>query len=199
MSETKSNHNFNLIASIIRDRRTTKAAAMNGNLIADSTIETLVELADYAPTHARTEPWRFYIYKGDSLQQFCNDHAQLYWDNTAEENRKQQTFDNLAHAGDMASHLVIAVMRRTPEAKIPMMEEYAATSAAVQNMLIGAEALGLAAIWNTGGMALKPAMKTYLGLKEDDIVVGFLYLGFTDQPKREPVRNIPLSEKIIWS
>ncbi|WP_118972531.1 nitroreductase family protein [Taibaiella koreensis] len=193
------NQDFETVARIIKDRRTTKAAAMNGQLIPDTIIQQLLQLADYAPTHARTEPWRFFVYAGASLKQFCQDHAQLYWDHTAEENRKEQTFENLAHAGDMASHLVITVMRRTPEAKIPMMEEYAATSAAVQNVLLGAEALGLAAIWNTGGMALKPAMKAYLKLQEEDQVVSFMYLGYSDQPRKEAVRNIPLDEKIVWA
>jgi nitroreductase len=193
------NNNFDTIAHIIRNRRTTKAAAMNGNAIPDEVIGQLTELADYAPTHGRTEPWRFFIYKGESLAKFCSDHAQLYWDNTAEEVRKQQTFDNLLHAGDMVSHLVVAVMKRTPETKIPLMEEYAATSAAVQNILIGAEAYGLAAIWNTGGMALKQPMKDYLSLQADDIVVGFIYLGYTDQPVKDAVRNIPLSEKVKWA
>jgi nitroreductase len=191
--------NFEQIANVIRDRRTTKPGAMNGAPIADSTINQLLELADYAPTHGRTEPWRFFVYKGEALKNFCKDHAELYWANTAEENRKQQTYDNLEHMGDMASNLVIAVMRRTPETKIPFLEEYAATSAAIQNVLIGAEAMGLATMWSTGGMALKPAMKQYLNLKEEDEVVGFLYLGHTDQPKREPVRNIPLAEKIVWA
>jgi nitroreductase len=192
-------HNFEQIANVIRDRRTIKAAAMNGSQIADSTINQLLALADYAPTHGRTEPWRFFVYTGESLKKFCKDHADLYWNNTSEENRKQQTYDNLEHAGDMASHLVIAVMRRTPETKIPFLEEYAATSAAIQNVLIGVEAMGLAAIWNTGGMALKPAMKQYLNLKEDDEVVGFLYLGHTDEPKKEAVRKIPIEEKIVWA
>lgn len=193
------NPDFETIARIIRDRRTTKAAAMNGNKIPDSTIQQLLQLADYAPTHGRTEPWRFFVYHGEALHRFCNDHAQLYWDNTSEENRKQQTFDNLAHAGDMVSHLIVTVMRRTPETKIPLMEELAATAAAMQNMLLGAEAMGIAAIWNTGGMALKQPMKDYLSLKEEDQVVGFLYLGFTDQPRKEAVRNIPIGEKIVWA
>ncbi len=193
------NPDFETVARIIRDRRTTKAAAMNGNTIPDSTIQQLLQLADYAPTHGRTEPWRFFVYQGAALTGFCKDHAQLYWDNTSEESRKEQTFENLAHAGDMASHLIIAVMRRTPETKIPVMEEYAATAAAVQNILLGAEAMGIAAIWNTGGMALKPAMKDYLKLKEEDYVVGFLYLGFSDQPRKEAVRNIPIAEKIVWA
>lgn len=193
------NQDFETVARIIRDRRTIKAAAMNGQSIPDTTIQQLLQLADYAPTHARTEPWRFFVYSGEALKQFCQDHARLYWENTPEETRKQQTFDNLAQAGDMVSHLVITAMRRTPEAKIPAMEELAATAAAVQNVLLGAEAMGIAAIWNTGGMALKPAMKDYLKLQADDQVVGFLYLGYSDQPRKEAVRSIPLDEKIVWA
>lgn len=196
---TEMNPDFETIARVIRERRTTKAAAMNGKSIPDAMVQQLLQLADYAPTHGRTEPWRFFVYQGEGLTRFCNDHARLYWEHTAEETRKQQTFDNLAHAGDMASHLVAAVMRRTPETKIPMMEEYAATAAAIQNILLGAEALGIAAIWNTGGMALKQPMKSYLQLQEEDLVVGLLYLGFTDQPRKEAVRNIPVSDKTVWS
>lgn len=193
------NSQFEQVEKTIRNRRTTKAAAMNGRKIEKETMQQLLALADFAPTHARTEPWRFVVYTGDSLKSFCKDHANLYWENTAEENRKQASYDNFEHMGDMASHLVIAIMRRTPEAKIPKLEEYAATSAAIQNVLLGAEALDIAAFWSTGGMALKPAMKQYLNLQEEDEVLGFLYLGYTDQPKKEAVRNIPMEEKIRWA
>lgn len=171
---------------------------MNGAIIPDPVIWSLLELADHAPTHARTEPWRFFVYQEDALRQFCADHARLYWDNTPEDTRQQQTFNNLLHAGDMVSHLVVTVMKRTPETKIPVIEELAATAAAVQNLLLGAEAQGLAAIWNTGGMALKQPMKDYLSLAEEDIVVAFIYLGYTDQPKKEAQRNIPIAEKVKW-
>lgn len=193
------NQNFETIAEIIRNRRTIKAAAMNGKKIPNEQVEQLLHLADYAPTHGRTEPWRFMVYTGETLQQFCNDHAQLYWDNTPEETRSAQTFENLKHQGDMVSHLVVTLMKRTPETKIPLLEEYAATSAAVQNILLGAEALGLAAIWSTGGMALKQPMKDFYSLQENDYVIGFLYLGYTDQPKKEAVRNIPITEKVKWA
>ncbi len=192
------NHNFAMIETIIKERRTVKAANMNGAAIPDTVVNNILQLADYAPTHGRTEPWRFYIYTGSSLRQFCADHAALYWENTAEEDRKQQTFDNLAHAGDKVSHLVVAAMKRTANTKIPVMEELAATAAAIQNILLGAEAMGIAAIWNTGGMALKEPMKRYLALNTDDQVMGLIYLGYTDQEKKEAVRNIPFSEKIHW-
>ncbi len=187
-----------MIATIVRDRRTVKAANMNGKKIADATIKDILKLADYAPTHGRTEPWRFFVYTGTALSKFCPAHSPIYLGNTPEVGRKQQTFDNLAHMGDMASHLVIVVMKRTADTKIPMMEEYAAVSASVQNVLLGAEAMGLAAIWNTGGMALKPAMKSYLSLADEDLVVGLIYMGYADQQKKEALRNVPLEEKITW-
>lgn len=190
---------FELLQDIVTNRRTVKAAVMNGKKISDEVIMDLLHLANFAPTHGKTEPWRFNVYTGTALQNFCRDHADLYWNNTSEETRVQQTFNNLSAMGDLCSHLIVTTMRRTPETKIPFLEEYAATSAAVQNILLGAEAIGAAAIWSTGGMALKPAMKQYLQLAEEDEVVAFIYIGYTDQLKKEGSRNIPLSNKIKWT
>lgn len=192
------NNNFELVSTIIANRRTVKPAAMNGKKIEDATIMQLLSLADWAPTHGKTEPWRFNVFTGAALQQFCAEHAEMYWQNTDKNTRLQQTYNNLKGMGDQCSHLIIATMRRTPETKIPFLEEYAATAAAIQNILLGAEAMDIAAIWNTGGMALKPAMKQYLQLQPEDEVVAFLYLGYTDQPKKEGARNKPLSEKVNW-
>jgi len=189
---------YGTLAQIIAGRRTTKAAAMNGQKITDETINQLLHLADWAPTHGRTEPWRFFVYSGEALQQFCAQHAQMYWDNTPEESRNPTTFDNLKHMGDKVSHLVIAVMQRGANPKIPVLEEIAATSAAIQNILLGATALDIATIWNTGGMALKPAMKAHLGLQEEDQVMGFIYMGYTDEQVKEGKRNIPATDKIKW-
>ena len=40
-------------------------------------------------------------------------------------------------------------------------------------------------------------MKDYLGLTEDDVVLGALYLGYTDVTK-EGQRQIALDEKVKW-
>ncbi|MCY1547025.1 hypothetical protein D9M68_830580 [compost metagenome] len=99
--------------------------------------------------------------------------------------------------GNKASHLVISLMRRTPEAKIITEEEYAAVAAATQNILLGATAKGIASFWSTGGMTHHPAMKLYLELKDEDLLMGLLYLGYSDEQK-EGMRKIPLDDKIIW-
>lgn len=171
---------------------------MNGTRIPDEDVMRLLHLADWAPTHGRTEPWRFFVFAGSRVQEFCRDHAALYQTASEGEQFRQTTYDNLLHMGDKASHIVIAVMQRGTLAKIPALEEVAATSAAVQNILLGAEALGIAAYWGSGGMVYKPEMKTWLKLREEDVVLGALYLGYTDAEAAPGFRNVPLEEKIVW-
>lgn len=193
-------NNFEVIKQVILKRRTIKFAQMTGEKIDNAIVEELIKLADAAPTHAKTEPWRMNVYTGDSFRQLNQDHAQMYWDNTPEETRNPNTKQSIEHFHEKASHVIAVWMRRTPETKIPVFEEIAAVSAAIQNILIGAEALNLAAFWNTGAMVIKPAMKQYLQLQEEDQVLGFIYLGVKDAsiPEAEPMRKIPLDQKVNW-
>ena len=192
------NTTFEQLASVIKNRRSVSWAKMNGKRIADETILELLALADWAPTHGKTEPWRFFVYTGEALKKFGKDHGDLYWDNTAEDKRQEATREKLEHNGDKASHLIIAVMKRGANDKIPMIEEVAAASAAIQNILLGASALGIASFWSSGGMTHKPALKQYLGLDHEDVVMGLIFLGYTDEPAKDGVRNMPLPEKVKW-
>lgn len=193
-----SNNAFEQLATIIRSRRSVSWKKMNGTIIPDDTVSKLLELGNWAPTHGRTEPWRFLVFSGASLKQFGKNHADLYWNNTGEEKRKEATYEKLLHNVDMASHLVIAVMKRGENAKIPQIEEIAATSAAIQNVLLGATALGVSSFWSTGGMTHSNALKEYLMLGADDLVMGLLFLGYTDEPIKEGIRNTPIDEKVRW-
>jgi nitroreductase len=192
------NTTFEQLATVIKSRRSIGWAKMNGKTIPDAQVNEILELANWAPTHGRTEPWRFYVYGGEALKQFGKDHADLYWNNTEEDKRQQATYDKLMHNVDLASHVVIAVMKRGSNEKIPKLEELAAASAATEHVLLGATALGIASFWSTSGMALKPALKQYLELGAEDEVLGLIFLGYTDEPAKEGVRNTPAAEKVKW-
>ncbi len=186
---------FSAIASVIKKRRTIKPFMMNGSKIPDEQITELLELADWAPTHGLTEPWRFTVYSKPS--QFCHAHAEMYKANTPAYEFAQGVYDNLAQQGNKASHVIIATMQRGNLPKIPAFEEMAATACAVQNLLLGATALNLASYWGTGGMILKPAMKAFLNLRDEDEVIGVLYLGYADEHPKG-VRRVALADKVKW-
>lgn len=190
------NTSFSEISHIIQNRRTTKPGKMNGQRIPDEQIKQLLELADWAPTHGHTEPWRFKVYAGDKVQDFCLAHAELYKQKIDPEKYLQERYDKLLHMGNKASHVIVAYMRRGDLPKIPALEEIAATSCAIQNLLLGATALGIASYWGSGGMAYHPAMKEMLHLREEDVVLGILYLGYGDAPAGK--RTVPLEEKVEW-
>lgn len=184
---------------IVENRRSIKPAVMNGQKADDALIKELLQLANWAPTHARTEPWRFVVYSDNAIRQFCADHAQLYKENAPADKFAQGTFDNLTHMGDNVSHIVVVHMKRGTNPNIPVMEEIAAVSCAVQNILLGAEAAGLSVLWSTGGMTLKPAMKQYFQLEEEDLVMGILYIGYSADSSKPGSRQVPLEQKIVWN
>ncbi|WP_428329537.1 nitroreductase family protein [Mucilaginibacter sp.] len=186
---------FSAIANNIKNRRSVKPAAMNGNKIPNGHIAAILELANWAPTHALTEPWHFIVYENPA--EFCKQHAELYEANSLGDNFNPTVFTNLTHQGDKASHVIIAVMKRGNLPKIPQFEEIAAASCAVQNLLLGATSLNIASFWSTGGMALRPAFKEFFKFGEEDAIMGVLYLGYADQYP-EGKRNTPVEEKITW-
>jgi nitroreductase len=63
-------------------------------------------------------------------------------------------------------------------------EEIAAVAAAVQNMLLAAEALGLGAMWRTGEAARDPRVREHLGLPAEAHLVAFVYVGYTEHTQR---------------
>ncbi|MBW4889732.1 nitroreductase [Mucilaginibacter sp. HMF5004] len=186
---------FPIVTSVIKTRRTTKPPEMNGKKISDQQVSSLLELADWAPTHANTEPWRFVVYSDPQI--FCHQHAELYKANTPADKFMQLTYDKLYYMGDKASHVIIAIMKRGDLPKIPVIEEISATACAMQNILLGATAAGIASYWGTGGMTYSEALKQHLALREQDQVMGIIYLGYSDKAIAGK-RTTPLSDKVEW-
>ena len=188
---------FNVLEELIVNRRSIKPAVFNGRKIDDRQITQLLTLANWAPTHGFTEPWRFIVYTGDAVKRFCTDQAELYKLHEPSATFNAAKYEKQLHNGDKASHLIAVYMKRGSNPNITELEEICATAAAVQNILLSAEALGIAVLWSTGGMVLKPAMKDYLELGEADKMIGLLSLGYTDEESR-PGRRGPVEEKTKW-
>jgi nitroreductase len=188
---------FNTLREIVINRRSTKPVDFNGKTIEDEHIKQLLELANWAPSHGLTEPWRFIVYSGEAVRQFCHQQAEQYKQITPPDKFVPAKYEKQAHNGDLASHLIIVYMQRGANPGIPALEEICATAAAADNILLGAEALGIAVLWSTGGTVLQPVMKEYLGLGPEDTILGLLYLGYSDEPRR-PGKRTTVTEKTKW-
>ena len=79
-------------------------------------------------------------------------------------------------------------------------EEVCAGAAAVQNVLLAAHALGLAAMWRTGDAAFDPAVKAFFNLPPTAHLLGFVYLGYPDMapPKQRRKPAVSLTTWLGW-
>jgi nitroreductase len=161
-------------------------------------IRTLLGAAVRAPNHHRNEPWRFIVLAGKARERLGDAFAAC----ARAHNTKLEagaTLDAVVlaeRAKALRSPVVIVVACvRNEHPKAMAIEDIEATAAAVENMLIAAHALGLAAAWRTGTPAYDADVKRHLGLRAEDDIVAFVHVGYAlaERPPmtaRGPIENV---------
>lgn len=184
------------INQLISQRRAIYPEMYTGEVIDKKIIEQLLENANWAPNHKRTEPWRFVVFSGAGLKKLAEYQSNLYKKNsTAQGKFSEASYEKLAKRPLMCSHIIAIGMKRHDD-KLPEMEEISATACAVQNMWLTATAYGLGCYWGTGGPTYVEEAKSFFGLEPTDMLMGFLYLGVAE--KWTEGRRQPIEDKVTW-
>lgn len=186
------------ILNIIKQRRNLDPDQFNGKPVERDVIEKMLEAANWAPTHGHTEPWRFVVYADEQARNFGKLHAELYKQQTPDEHFLQKKYDKLSSRTLLCSHVIVCASHTGSRKNIPEIEEFAATSCAIQNMLLVATENHIASFWSTGGMCYHPEMKTLTGLANTDQILGIIYIGQYDVPLPQGIRLSNWQEKVIW-
>jgi nitroreductase len=163
-------------------------------------VERILESAVHAPNHRLTEPWRFHVFTGKGRGQLARVRAEIArLQAEAEGESEELAAGRVSRERKKAfrAPVVIAVVSEAGRDETETLENYAACAAAVQNMQLTAHALGLATMWRTGHVVYHDRMRELLDLKEGDIPVAHLYVGYPDMGER-PRRREPASEKTVW-
>lgn len=188
------------LKDLIERRRNVKPSFFTGEVIPDSDVLAILNTANWAPTHGYTEPWRFVVFSGNAIADFANFQSKLYESLTPNERFEERKFAKLKEIPLLASHIIAIAVSPVLKSKIPLIEEIVATSCAVQNMLLTAASKSIAVHWTSGGMTYTEEMKSFLGCKTKDLILGFLYLGKApDKINKKGKRVSLISEKITWN
>ncbi len=158
-------------------------------------IEKLLSAAVQAPNHHKVRPWRFVVLTGDGLNKlgdvFAASFAERHADLPAEALDKTRA---LAHRAP----LIIAVgVDRPAEPKVLEIENIVAVGAACQNILLAAEADGLAVKWRTGEWAEDMKVKEFLGFASDQHLIAFLYIGYPEVTTEYEPRP-SFEDRTVW-
>lgn len=165
-------------------RRSIMPAHYTGATVDESMVRTLLENATCAPTHKRTEPWRFVVFMREGLNRFAEMQAECYRQVTEADNTfKEERYKGL-QTKPLQSACIIAIgMKRDPKASVPEIEEAGAVFCAIENMYLTAAAYGLGCYLSTGGITYFEEAKPLFGLEPGDRLIGFFHLGV---PKEWP-------------
>ncbi|MEM0518020.1 nitroreductase family protein [Aequorivita flava] len=183
-----------MILNSIKSRRAVFPAQYNKQPIAKEDVLNILEAANWAPTHKRTEPWRFRVFHGVSQVGLGKFMAETYKQTT--EKFSEFTYNKLMDNPVKAGCVIVICMQRDPKESLPEWEEIAATAMAVQNMWLTAHDLGIGAYWSTPGI-LK-YMDKFIQLEEGEQCLGLFYLGKYDEPLPEGTRKNSIETKTVW-
>lgn len=162
-------------------------------------IERILEAATYAPSHHVTEPWHFFVITGAAREGLGHVMAaslsMRMEDRTSEKARVQLLRER--NKPLRAPVIITVAMMGLKNMPGLMVENIEAAGAAVQNMLLVAQEMGLATLWRTGDTAYDPFVKSWFGMDPEDHIVGFVYVGFpkATRAQRNPT---PYAAKTTW-
>jgi len=159
-------------------------------------VERLLEAATWAPYHHVREPWRFVVIGGAARARLGKIAAATLRFDDVPPDTQAKVRDKERGKFERAP-LVVATIALPAGDEIDREENYAATVAATQNLLLAATAEGLSAFWRTGRLAREQAILDALGVKEGERVVAYVYLGYPLRPALPRARE-PAAGKTEW-
>jgi nitroreductase len=174
---------FEDFSELVRSRRTSMIVDQARD-VPLGIVDELCALASWAPNHKKTWPWRFAVFTGAGRSRLG--------DAMAEEMERSGSGDDVKRSKTRTKYLrtpVTLVVGCAPhENEMLHAENRDAVAAGIQNMLLGATALGLASFWSTPAITRPPAVLDLCGFAPDDRLVAMIYLGWATQDCPAPGR-----------
>ena len=184
--------NANDLLSIIKGRRSVFPPQYNTEEITREELAQIFEAANWAPSHKKTEPWRFIVLEGPSKDRFREYVKRVYVQGTPPEQLSDRKINTLIEKCDKSNKIVLINFINTE--KNPEWEEFAAVSMAVQNMWLMASALKIGAYWASPSDIIAN-VDDFTTMDEGEKCVGVFYMGKYDEALPEGVRQ-PAENKV---
>jgi len=180
----------------IRHRRSFKLPELSPEPIDPSLIDRMLEAANWAPSHGKTEPWRFVVFTGDARGTLGEALGEAYRAVTPAEKFTEPAL--VATRDRVWKAPVWIALGVEPDPARVEWEELIAFGCAVMNLQLMACALGLGCKWTSASTAVHPLVAETVGFGGGIALKGFLYVGrpVVEWPAGE---RSPIGEKVCWA
>ncbi|WP_116108334.1 nitroreductase [Lewinella sp. IMCC34191] len=178
---------------LIAERKSVFPQFFTGRLIDRQVLEELVAAANQAPSHRKTEPWRFRIYQGAGKQRLVDELLAVYGRDQPDADKIAKKFGGKI---DSSGAVVLIFLHRDPQESVPEWEEIAAVGAAVENLWLSLSAYDLGGYWSSPGFVCGDYGE-WPGAAKNERCLGMFYLGYYEAPELPRPRG-DWREKVEW-
>jgi nitroreductase len=175
------------VSDLIQRRRTSMLVDPNRQVPFDL-VHRLCDLAQWAPNHKRTWPWRFALVDGDGrrrLGEVIADAMHVHGDPPEKVAKARTKY--------LRTPATLVVGSAPGESDLRTAENRDATAAGVQNLLLAATAAGLATYWGSCPNGANDVVAELCGFEAGTHVTAIIYLGWanaTVEPATRPLVHV---------
>jgi nitroreductase len=175
---------------LVRARRTSMLVDCD-RPVPHSLVTELCELAQWAPNHKRTWPWRFALVEAQGRARLGASIAEAMaaFGDPPEKVAKTRT-------KYLRTPATLVVGSAAGDSPLRTAENRDAVAAGIQNLLLGATAAGLATYWSTCPKGANDAAAEFCGFDQGTHVSALIYLGWATSSVQPPARP-PLTLTIV--
>lgn len=178
----------------IEHRRAVYPRMFEAGDLREQDVLDLLRVAQWAPTHKLTQPWRFKVFMGAGRETLARVQGEALRAARGSDETVASKAEKMKEAAMKSGAVIAIILRRDPDKRVPEFEETCAVACAVQNIWLHASSMGLGGYWSTGGAMNLPEVRNLLGLAPDDLHLGWFYVGrfsgeLPPRPPRIPVED----------
>ena len=156
------------------------------SVVSDTQIDQMVNAAQWAPNHKRTWPLRVAVVRGESRRGLGEVIAGAMAFRGDEETKVTKTRTKYLRAP-----VIFVVASAVGETANETEENKYAVAAGIQNLLLTAEAMGLAALWSSPAKGANDVITSFCSMDNTDHVLGIVYVG-TAKKEAPPAPRPPV-------
>ncbi|HBK47453.1 MAG TPA: nitroreductase [Xanthomonadaceae bacterium] len=161
------------------------------------TLLHMLRSAVRVPDHGKLVPFRFLRIAGDARQALGDYLARRTRERDPQ--APDAAVDKDRQRFSQAPLVIAVVARLQPGHKVPEQEQLLTAGCVCFALLQAAQAYGFGAQWLTAWMAYDPAVRTRLGLHENETIAGFIHIGTPKLSAPERERPDPESLLTDWT
>ncbi|MGE4280540.1 MAG: NAD(P)H nitroreductase [Magnetospirillum sp.] len=157
-------------------------------------LRTILRAGLRVPDFQSLRPYEFVVAEGEGLDRL----GELFAQAARAAGKSDEMVERAKRMPHRAPVVITVIARHKASQIVRPLEQHLSAGCAVMAMQMAALAQGFAGVWRSGWLMFDPTLHQLLGLRPDDQIVGFLYLGTQGKPYDKPLSDPEPAEVTRW-